>query len=63
LVATKVNEAERQVIEFNNKPAITAYAEALGIKEEDVSDYFMSNPLGLIADGEIICPKSSTSKR
>ena len=30
LTATKVDEAHRQVLEFNHKPALDAYAEALG---------------------------------
>lgn len=49
LVANKVDEEKRQVIEFNNKPAIFEYAEA--VKETDikkVSKYFITNPLGLM---------------
>jgi hypothetical protein len=30
LIANKVNEATREVIEFNNRPAIFAYADAVG---------------------------------
>ncbi len=52
LVATKVEEAHRAVIEFNNKPAITAYAEALGKSIDTVAESFMSNPLGLMVGGE-----------
>lgn len=49
LTASKVNEEHREVIEFNNKPAVTAYAEALGITQaEDVSQYFTTNPVGLL---------------
>lgn len=48
LVPTKVNEERREVIEFNNKPAVVAYAEALGISPENVSDRFMKNPVGLV---------------
>lgn len=48
LKATKVKPETREVIEFNNQPAILAYAEALGIDSaEDAPNYFMSNPLGL----------------
>lgn len=52
LVATKVNEASREVIEFDNKPAAEAYAEALRIPAENAADFFMSNPVGLVAGGE-----------
>lgn len=52
LVATQVNEAEREVIEFNNKPAAVAYAEALNVSIEEVQDKFMTNPLGLMVEGE-----------
>ena len=48
LIANKVNEEAREVIEFNNKPALIAYAEAIGIKAEDAENYFMTNPVGLI---------------
>jgi hypothetical protein len=50
LVATKVNEAERTVLEFNNKPAIEAYAEALNISVEEAPNRFMHNPIGLMMD-------------
>lgn len=52
LVATKVDAVNRMVIEFDEKPATEAYAEALGILEGDVNEKFMSNPLGLMIDGE-----------
>lgn len=52
LTATKVNEEAREVIEFDNKPAVTAYAEALKVSEEKLADYFMLNPLGLMLGGE-----------
>jgi hypothetical protein len=48
LTATKVNEEMREVIEFNNKPAAIAYAEALGVPLDDISQYFFTNPVGLI---------------
>jgi hypothetical protein len=53
LVATKVNEKNREVIEFNNIPAVKAYAQALGMPEDKAASCFMSNPLGLVAEGEI----------
>jgi len=52
MVPTKVNKKERKVIEFNNKPATEAYAEVLGIKEEEVENYFFENPVGLVFDPE-----------
>jgi len=47
-IANKVNEQKREVIEFNNRPAILAYAEAVETSSiEDVQKYFTTNPLGL----------------
>ena len=50
LIATKVDEEKRQVIEFNGKPAVEAYSEAIGTTSKDVSDYFMEFPVGLVID-------------
>lgn len=52
LVATKVDEANRIVLEFDNKPAVDAYAEAIGYSAEKVAEGFMSSPLGLMIDEE-----------
>jgi len=52
LIATKVVEENREVIEFNNKTAKTAYAEALGISTDKAENFFMSNPVGLLIDNE-----------
>jgi hypothetical protein len=52
LVATKVNEIERTILEFNNKPATIAYAEAVGTTLEKISTRFMHNPVGLMIDDE-----------
>jgi hypothetical protein len=52
LTATKVDEDARLVLEFDNKPAITAYCEMLGIEDSQCSSYFMSNPLGLMIANE-----------
>jgi hypothetical protein len=52
LVATKVDEASRTVIEFNGRPALDAYAEALGVGPELAPPLFFQNPLGLMIDGE-----------
>lgn len=52
LVATKVNEKERIIDEFDGKPAVVAYSEALGIPVEKVLDEFMSHPVGLVIGNE-----------
>ena len=52
LVVTKANEAAREVLEFNNKPAAVAYAEAIGTTVADAPNHFMHNPVGLVFEGE-----------
>jgi len=52
LLVTKANEATREVLEFNGKPAPEAYAEALGISVADAHERFMHNPVGLVIEGE-----------
>jgi len=52
LTATKVDEQNREVLEFDNRPAVDAYAEAVGVPVAEVTDYFMKYPLGLVIDGE-----------
>mgnify|MGYP006273704451 CR=1 FL=1 len=52
LITTKVDEANRKVIEFNNKPALTAYAEAIGTDEEEAKNSFMHHPIGLMVGSE-----------
>lgn len=52
LVATKVNPARRQVLEFDHQPAVEAYAKALGTDPARVGEHFMRHPLGLIVEGE-----------
>jgi len=53
LTATEVDEAARTVRRFNDVPAVEAYAQALGIGRADVAARFMSNPVGLMAGGEL----------
>jgi hypothetical protein len=53
LVATKVNEPMRRVIEFNGEPAALAYARAVGVPVEQANTRFMTNPLGLLAGDEV----------
>jgi hypothetical protein len=52
LIATEVDEKNREIITFNNKPAALEYARVLGVEPDLVSDYFITNPVGLIIDGE-----------
>ena len=52
LVVTKANEAAREVLEFNDKPAAVAYAEAIGTTVADAPNHFMHNPVGLVFEGE-----------
>ncbi len=52
LVVTKADEARRVVLEFNGKPAATAYAEAVNCAVEDVTKHFTDNPVGLVIDGD-----------
>jgi hypothetical protein len=53
LVATKVNEPARRVIEFNGEPAAAAYAKAVGTSVDQASGRFMTNPVGLLAGSEV----------
>lgn len=52
LVATSVDEPKRIVHEFNGKPAVQAYAEAIGVDVENVGNEFMRHPVGLMLDDE-----------
>ena len=52
LTVTKANQSAREVIEFNGKPAAEAYAESLGVSPAEAPNLFMTNPVGLLIDGE-----------
>lgn len=52
LVATKVNEELREILEFNGRPAAEAYAEAFGVPVEKLPDMFMNHPVGINATGD-----------
>lgn len=52
LLATKVDEPRRLVLEFNGRPALDAYAKALGVSPDAAPPEFMKHPLGLMADGD-----------
>ena len=58
LVPTKINEDTREVCEFNGKPAIDAYAEAVGCTRDEVSAHFMVHPLGLVVGQDDIYVRS-----
>lgn len=54
LVITKADVPTRRVFEMDGYPAIEAYANALGIKPEEVtSDITFMNPLTFVCNGEI----------
>ncbi|MDO1451534.1 FIST N-terminal domain-containing protein [Rhodocytophaga aerolata] len=50
LKVTKLNEAKREILEFNHQPATVAYAKALGVAEEELDEHLFKNPLGLMFD-------------
>jgi len=52
LVATKVDESRRLVMEFDRVPALDAYAQALGVTPEEAETRFFKHPLGVMAAGE-----------
>ncbi|MDD2318523.1 MAG: FIST N-terminal domain-containing protein [Geobacteraceae bacterium] len=52
LEVTKAIEAQREVVEFNGKPAAVAYAEAVGTSVEEAAKHFMHNPVGLFIEDE-----------
>jgi hypothetical protein len=52
LVATRVDEPLRLVAEFDHKPAILAYALALGVSPEEAPALFMKHPLGLMVGAD-----------
>jgi len=51
LVVTKANEEQREIIEFNYRPAAQVYAESLGVSVNELAALFPSRPLGLVIDG------------
>ncbi|MEN6326458.1 MAG: FIST N-terminal domain-containing protein [Syntrophomonas sp.] len=52
LQATSVDENNRTITEFDHRPAIQAYADAIGQNKEEASNSFMQYPTGLMIDGE-----------
>lgn len=54
LKITKADAEKRIVYEINNEPAARAYAKALGVTEQQLPQYFMTNPLGRRFNEEIL---------
>ncbi len=52
LVANEVDTATRRVIQLNGRPALDAYAEAIGVTPEQAPSLFMRHPLGLMVGEE-----------
>jgi hypothetical protein len=52
LVATKVDETNRTVLEFDGRPAAGAYATALGVTQAELAKHFLRHPVGLMVDGD-----------
>ena len=52
LTVTKVNEATREILEFDHTPAAAAYAKAVGVSVAEAPQRFMTNPLGIVVDDE-----------
>jgi hypothetical protein len=50
---TKANEAKREVIELNGKPAAQEYARILNVDKAILSSVFATNPVGLVLGEEI----------
>lgn len=64
LIANKVKEETREVIEFNNRPALEAYAEAVcANKVEEAQNYFMTHPVGLIIGENDILVRTPLRKK
>lgn len=53
LTVTATREENREIISLNNQPATKAYAQALGVAEQELDQHMFKNPLGLVlADDE-----------
>ncbi len=52
LVPTRVDTSSREVLEFNGVPAAQAYAQVVGVSQEELESHFMTNPVGLMINGE-----------
>lgn len=52
LEATEVDEPSRKIISLNRRPAVYAYAEAVGAIPDAIADSFTTNPLARLVGGE-----------
>ena len=52
LTATRVDEGARTVHEFDGKPAVEAYAAAIGVDPAQAADHFMRYPVGVMVGDE-----------
>lgn len=50
---TKADEANRKVLEINNKPAAEGYAELTGVPKDKVSGAFFTYPVGLVSSEDM----------
>lgn len=53
LTVTKSDLRNRILYEFDNRPCGEAYAEVLGVPPTEIQNYFVCNPLGVVAGDEI----------
>lgn len=53
LLVTKSDLRNRILYEFDGRPCGEVYAEVLGVPADSIKDYFVSNPLGVVAGDEI----------
>lgn len=53
LLVTKSDLRGRILYEFDHRPCGEVYAEVLGVPVEEIQNYFVSNPLGIVAGDEI----------
>ncbi len=53
LTVTKSDLRNRILYEFDHRPCGEVYAEVLGIGQDEIQNYFVCNPLGVVAGDEI----------
>ena len=55
LEVTKSDLRSRILYEFDHRPCGEVYAEVLGVGQDEIQNYFVCNPLGVVAGEEIFC--------
>jgi hypothetical protein len=53
LTITKADIAKRAILEFDGKPAVSRYAEALGVPREGIESQFFANPVGIVMGDDV----------